>query len=227
MDETTAGFTRPTDVDQARVLFGQNIAYLRGFFDIRTVSAHGGTYNYLYESGDYERTKNLEPFGVVSASYLPYTAFAPANYSFISDVDGQLEYLKGALLERQPGDVVQVLIHPFSKRWTVDDFAPLVPSEQPTANPVPATPSPTASSPPTSGPSADSVTRHDELAAITNGSSGVGYGPWLDLLALAPAALFALAFWKYHRTKTKQPTAKIALEQGGEQAPRRLGQAES
>jgi len=201
MDETTDGFTRPADVDMARELFGQNIAFLRQYFDIETVSAHGGTYNYLYESGDFEREENLTPFGVVSAEYLPFTAFAPTEYSFLSDVDGQLDYLRENLDILIPGDVVQILIHPFDPRWVVSPFVDPTAGPQTTTQAVQMVTTPPSTLPstePTSGPSADSVTRNLQPMA-TEPSGAAGLSPLLGLLALGPAALLTVAVWRYRR----------------------------
>jgi len=203
MDETTQDFTKPTNLDQARELFGQNVSFLRNYFDIRTVSAHGGTYNYLYERGEYEREINLEPYGVVSAAYLPYSQFPPAHYFAVSDVDGQLDYLRAKLLERGPGDVVQVLIHPYSRRWAIADFVSPIDNQQPTQSPATAVVPDTAPNlPASSGPVPDSRMRPAPLAAAASGTTSGGLSPRLGLLALAPAALLMVAVWRYRRAKT-------------------------
>jgi len=201
MDETTVGLTRPTDLGMARELFGSNLSYLRGFFDIRTVSAHGGNYNYLYESGEYERKLNLEPFGVVSASFLPFSRIPPERHSYRSDVDGRLEYLRDGLLKMDAGDVVQVLVHPFAKRWlvSVDDPA----SDGGIASDRGGTSTSSGISPVTSQAPAVSGGRASAAASNLTVSSPSTSAGGIDLrlgfLALAPAFVLALAVWRYKR----------------------------
>jgi hypothetical protein len=204
MDETTVGLTRPTDMDEARSLFGQNLGYLRKYFDVRTVSAHGGTYNYLYESGEYTRAKNLEPFGVVSASYLPFTAFPPQKYYYLSDLEGQVDYLRNSLLQKEPGDVVQVLIHPFAQRWSVSEY--LAPSslEGPVSGGQAAGSSQSTggagSTPVPTTDRTDLISRPVPSAAVqANPTTAKGMDYRLGLLALAPVALLMVAVWRHDR----------------------------
>jgi hypothetical protein len=213
MDETTMGFSRPTDMDQARVMFGQDLEHLRKYFEIRTVSAHGGSYNYLYESGDYTRTKNLEPYGVVSASYLPFTAFPSQNYFYLSDLEGQVDYLKGKLLDREAGDVVQVLIHPFARRWSISGY--LAPSslEDPLSGGQATNSSSStggkASMPAPTGGRRNLVPTPQSSSIVPNPSTVTGLNYRLGLLALAPLALLLLAVWRHDRLQSaEEPHSK-------------------
>jgi len=82
--------------------FKGNLAFLRGYFDIKSVSPHGGKFNYMLDQSD-EWLQLSKDVGVISAYHLPYDVYL---------TDPSLEHLKSVLELQKPGSLVELLAHP-------------------------------------------------------------------------------------------------------------------
>jgi len=123
----------------ARKLFRYELEYLRNFFNIRSVAAHGGVHNHKFREWN-----DLREYGVISAYKIP---FHKGNITYLSDGGDQfkaerLDYFKAALEKLKSGDVVQILIHPHPPRWNyeTDTKEPTQTTSTPKLSPTPTPP---------------------------------------------------------------------------------------
>lgn len=130
--------------------FKEELADLRKAFDVKSVAAHGeghlsyNHYNHLLtDSPDWPALS--KECGVISADKLPISEeiSSKIKYKNLADCDGDivngkikiLEYFEKGLAELKPGDIVQVLVHPYLPRWQMqlyDNDSPPSLSEPPT-----------------------------------------------------------------------------------------------
>jgi hypothetical protein len=108
-----------------RNLFTLELAKLRKYFNIRSVAPHGGTWNYLLDRSPVWPTLSRR-YNVISAYQIPF--HQNANHSYLADCgpafsQRKLEYFRTELGKLEPGDVVQILIHPHPPRWEYQIYA--------------------------------------------------------------------------------------------------------
>ncbi len=96
------------DNETAKKVFELELEYLRKHFKIRSVSSHGGKYNYQFEWW-----ADLSQYNVISAYEIPFSKYLSDNS--LEFKDRGLEYFSSELKISNPGDTIEILIHP--SRW--------------------------------------------------------------------------------------------------------------
>ncbi len=100
-------------------LFKSDLESLRKYFDARSVSEHGGNWNYLLEMSPRWAALSKE-CNVFSASQIPFAG--TADFHYLSDAgtkfaNSKLEYFKEELAKMKPGDIAEINVHPYPPRW--------------------------------------------------------------------------------------------------------------
>jgi hypothetical protein len=108
-----------------RNLFTLELAKLRKYFNIRSVAPHGGSWNYLLDRSPVWPTLS-QRYNLISAYQIPFRR--KVNYSYLSDCsrafsERKLEYFRTELEKLEPGDAVQILVHPHPPRWEYQIYA--------------------------------------------------------------------------------------------------------
>jgi len=151
----------------ARKLFKHELEYLREFFNIRSVAAHGGAHNHKFREWN-----DLRDYGVISAYEIP---FRKENITYLSDGCDQfkaerLNYFRAALNKLRSGDVVQILIHPHPPRWNyatdIKEPTPTTSTPKPSPTPTPPVTMPDPTPYPTSTYSPTPPSQLEEVAQI-------------------------------------------------------------
>lgn len=115
------------DWDAAERLFGEELGFLRQFFNVRSVCPHGGFANQPSRNYEFEQDDSrLIEFGVFSAYKIPFSR--EINFHYASDTSQDfastgLDYFRKELGQAKVGDVVEVLVHPQPGRWNYRNYA--------------------------------------------------------------------------------------------------------
>ncbi len=104
--------------------FRKNLARLRKYLNIRTVTPHGGQWNYLLEQSPLG-IRLFEECKVFSAYQIP----SSRQVFHLGDTDNVagfkekgVRYFKEELEKHKPGDIVEILIHPHPRRWQYQTY---------------------------------------------------------------------------------------------------------
>ena len=204
-DEIKDELAKVLVTDDVVKLFKSDLELLRKYFDVRTVCEHGGTWNYLLEIGS--RWSALsEECKVFSAYQIPFAK--KMNFHYLSDVDSgfsdrKLGFFKEELGKLNPGDIAEVLIHPYNPRWRYYIY----PSNYPIAIETrTATETKTSTIIETSRETRTVVeTEMQTLAKIPSPGFSDKSGISLEMVLLsAPIALIALALYMFHKRRSKK-----------------------
>ena len=109
------------DWNAAEKLFGEELGFLRQFFNVKSVCPHGGFANQPSRNYEFEQDESrLIEFGVFSAYKIPFSRETNFHYSSDTSADFAstgLDYFRKELGQAKAGDVVEVLVHPQPGRW--------------------------------------------------------------------------------------------------------------
>ncbi len=123
-DEIRDELAKVLVTDDVIKLFKSDLELLHKYFDVRSVCEHGGTWNYLLERGPRWSVLSEES-KVFSAYQIPFAK--KMNFRYLSDVDSgfsvrKLGYFKEELGKLNPGDITEILIHPYIYRWQYNTY---------------------------------------------------------------------------------------------------------
>ena len=222
--------------DAAEKLFGEELGFLRQYFDIRSVCPHGGFANLPSRNYEFEEdASRLGKFGVFSARNIPFSR--AVKFHYLSDTHSDyasmgLGYFRAGLEKASAGDVVEVLVHPQPGRWNYKSYPNgLLPSLPPRIFQVPVNSVTLSTSSTSSISSAIGIippqttewksSSTSATAQVSTLQDSVLDSAWQFLAApMTLGALGVLAFYKIHQRKLElRHSARFCINCNRELAP--------
>ncbi len=209
------------DWNAAEKLFGEELSFLRQFFNVRSVCPHGGFANMPSRNFEFEEDKSrLAKFGVFSARKIPFSR--EVNFNYLSDTHDDfastgLEFFREGFGQARAGDVVEVLVHPQPGRWNYKGYRnDLLPTLSPKVFQLPATSVTLTTSSTSSASVTTSILTSRSTSSATSLTSqastlrdSVLDSAWQYLAApITLCTVGAVAFYKIHQRKLERERSR-------------------